>query len=53
MLKEYLWNEFKLNNIPKYYKYFDEWFNNLTYTQLLYYNCYSKNLKSPFYESVP
>ena len=29
-LKQYLWNQFKFNNLPKYYKYFDEWINNLT-----------------------
>lgn len=45
-VKQYLWHEFKLNNNPKYYKYFEEWFNNLTETQLLFYNAYSKGDKT-------
>ena len=36
-LKQYLWNEFKFNNLPKYYKYFDEWISNLTDVQIQYY----------------
>jgi hypothetical protein len=34
----YLREEWKQNNITKYQKYFDEWINNLTETQLYYYN---------------
>lgn len=29
-LKEYLWNERRYNNAPKFLKYFEEWFENLT-----------------------
>lgn len=29
-VKKYLWEEFRRNNIPKFYKYFDEWIENLT-----------------------
>lgn len=47
-LKDYLWNEFKFNVHPKYYKYFEEWYNNLTENQILYYTAYSKGLKSPY-----
>lgn len=47
-LKTYLWNEFKFNNLPKYYKYFDEWINNLTENQKQFYNAYSKNKKTLF-----
>ena len=47
-IKEYLWGEFKFNNMPKYYHYFDEWFNNLTENQLLYYNAYSNGFKTPY-----
>lgn len=36
-LKEYLWNEWKFNTQPKYYKYFEEWLNNLTDVQIIYY----------------
>ena len=25
-LKEYIWQDFRKSNIPKYYKYFDEWY---------------------------
>ena len=38
------------NNLKKYYKYFEEWFDNLTENQLLYYKAYSKGLKTPFVE---
>lgn len=48
MLKEYLWNEFKYNVLPKYYKYFDEWFNNLTETQILYFTAYAEGKKTPY-----
>lgn len=37
-IKEYLKEEFKKNNLPKYQKYFEIWFNNLTTFQLDYYN---------------
>ena len=36
-VKQYLWTEFKFNNLPKYYKYFDTWIENLTENQILYY----------------
>jgi hypothetical protein len=47
-LKEYLRREFTYNTIPKYYKYFEEWFDNLTEEQKLYYECYMNGQKSPF-----
>ena len=47
-LRQYLWTEFKFNNLPKYYKYFDTWIENLTENQILYYNAYSKGKKSPY-----
>lgn len=37
-LKLYLYNEWVKNNNTKYHKYFDVWFNNLTDTQIFYYN---------------
>lgn len=36
-LKEFLWKEWKFNTLPKYYKYFDEWINNLTESQMTFY----------------
>lgn len=36
-VKQHLWTEFKFNNHPKYYKYFDTWIENLTENQILYY----------------
>ena len=36
-LKEFLWNEWRLNNLPKYYSLFDEWLENLTGVQIYYY----------------
>ena len=44
-VKQHLWTEFKFNNHPKYYKYFDTWIENLTENQILYYNVYSKGKK--------
>lgn len=39
-LKSYLWQEFSKNNLPKYYKYFEQWVNNLTYNQVIYFTAY-------------
>lgn len=36
-LKEFLWNEWKYNNLLKYYYLFDEWIENLTGMQIYYY----------------
>ena len=47
-LNIYLWNEFKFTTLPKYYKYFEQWINNLTDNQILYYKAYSKKLKTPY-----
>lgn len=49
-LKEYLWNEFRYNVLKKYYKYFDEWYENITENQRLYYISYMKGEKTPFQE---
>lgn len=35
-LRNYIWNDFKRNNAPKYYKYFNEWANALTPIQIWY-----------------
>lgn len=37
-LKAYVWQDFRKNNILKYYKYFDEWYNNLTDIQKYYWS---------------
>ena len=37
-LKEYIRRDFYNSNIDKYRKYFDDWYNNLTETQLYYWN---------------
>ena len=47
-LKEYLWNEFRYNVLKKYYGYFDEWYENITDTQRMYYISYMKGKKTPF-----
>ena len=47
-MEEYLRQEFYHSTIPKYYKYFDEWFRNLTPRQLLYYRSYMVGHKTPF-----
>ncbi len=36
-IRHYLQKIFKHQNINKYHKYFDEWFNNLTNIQLMYF----------------
>ena len=45
-VKKYLWEEFRRNNIPKFYKYFDEWVENLTEDQILFYGAYSEGKKT-------
>lgn len=37
ILKTYLENEWRENNPPKYQHYFNEWYGNLTESQLHYY----------------
>jgi hypothetical protein len=45
-MKEYLWQQWQYCNNPKYYKYFEEWFSNITETQKLYFEAWSKGLKT-------
>lgn len=45
-LKEYLQREFRMNNHPKYYKYFEKWFSNLTPNQIIFYKAYMKGQKT-------
>ena len=40
-LRNYIWLDFKRNNLPKYYHYFDMWVDNLTETQIYY--CRNEN----------
>lgn len=47
-LKGYLWYEWTHSTLPKYYKYFEEWFNNLTDNQILYFTAYCNGKKSPY-----
>ena len=47
-LKEYLHTEWRYNVHPKYLKYFEEWYNQLTEKQRLYYNAYMDGNKTPF-----
>lgn len=47
-LKMYLWNEFKINNLPKFYQYFEIWIENLTESQIRYYLAYSEGKKTPW-----
>ena len=48
--KVYLQQEFYKNNVRKYYKYFEQWFNNLTPTQIEYLKVYAKGKKTPLNE---
>ena len=45
-VKQYLWEEFKRNNIPKFYKYFDEWIESLTEAQIVFYSAYAEGKKT-------
>ena len=45
-MKEYLWLEWRYNNHLKYYHYFEDWFNNLTDNQKIFYEAYSKGKKT-------
>lgn len=47
-LREYLWNEFRYNVQKKYYKYFDDWYINITETQRTYFEAYMRGHKSPY-----
>jgi len=47
-LKQYLWIEFHHSTVPKYYKYFEEWFSNLTENQILFYTAYMNGLKTSY-----
>ena len=43
-LWEYLEQRFKRNNHPKYLKYFDEWVNNISETQIHYFEIERLNI---------
>lgn len=45
-LKSYLWQEFSRNNLPKYYKYFEQWVNNLIVNQIAYFTAYMSEHKT-------
>ena len=47
-LYEYLKNEWRYNNHPKYMKYFDDWYNNLTERQRKCYTIWMKGKIGPF-----
>ena len=47
-MKEYLYNEWRMNNHPRYLHLFEEWYKNLTDNQKLYYRAYAEGKKSPF-----
>ncbi len=47
-MKEYLQKEWRYNVAPKYQHLFDQWFQNLTEQQKLYFQAYSLGQKSPF-----
>lgn len=47
-LKEYLYNEWRYNCYKKYLIYFENWYENLTENQKLYYIAYKNSKKTPF-----
>lgn len=38
ILRKYIWEDFRRSNLPKYYKYFDMWVDNLTDNQIYFWN---------------
>ena len=48
-LYEYLKNEWRYNNHPKYMKFFDDWYNNLTEWQRKCYTIWMKGKLGPFF----
>lgn len=48
-LKSYLWQQWSRCNIPKYYKYFEEWFAKLTDNQIEYFTAYMNGQKTPYH----
>lgn len=47
-LKEYLYREWRYNVLPKYLKYFDEWYSNLTEWQRIFFTAYMQGKKTPY-----
>jgi len=47
-IREYLSREWRYNVHKKYHKYFDEWFSNVTETQMLYFKCWMKGQLTPY-----
>lgn len=45
-MKEYLLNEWRRTVHPRYQKYFEEWYKNLTPLQIEFFTAYSKGLKT-------
>jgi hypothetical protein len=45
-MKEYLWEQWKRCNNSKYYKYFEEWYKNMTDIQKSFAIAWSKGLKT-------
>ena len=45
-LKSYLWQQWVACNHPKYYRYFEMWFANLTDYQIEYFLSYSAGKKT-------
>ena len=45
-VKKYLWEEFRRNSLPKYYKYVEDGIENLTDEQILFYTAYSEGKKT-------
>ena len=47
-MKEYLYNEWRNGVSPKYLHFFDEWFDNLTDTQKIYFSSFAEGYKTPW-----
>ena len=46
MIKEWLKTQWKYDNHPKYQKYFEEWYNNITDTQKQYFQKQKENIEN-------
>lgn len=47
-MEEYLRQEWRFNNNPRYQHLFDEWFKNITDNQKMYFKAYSEGKKTPY-----
>ena len=48
-LREYLWNEWRYNVHKRYWKHFDEWYDNLLESQKEFFKSWMEGYMSPYH----